>query len=159
MFKLHEFLKRYVWDEETTPYFTAVSKLSREQADSELFFFALMTIVLFGVGTFASISGQAPYGVSKFAAIYCFTIVSGAVLVGTVKKAWAAIYTATAPVMILGAVFWFGFPESMALIDELVLLAVLVAVLRYMWRVILICRVYSILPSRPTTKRERRRLF
>jgi len=84
MFKLQNFLKRYVWDPETTPYFTAIAKLSRSQADSELFFFAIMASVLFGVGTFTSITGQAPYGVSKAAAIYCFTIVSAVVLVGTV---------------------------------------------------------------------------
>jgi hypothetical protein len=49
MFKLQNFLKRYVWDPETTPYFTAISKLSRSQADNELFFFAIMSSVLFGV--------------------------------------------------------------------------------------------------------------
>ena len=66
MFKLQNFLKRYVWDPETTPYFTAISKLSRSQADNELFFFAIMFSVLFGVGTFTSITGQAPYGVSRW---------------------------------------------------------------------------------------------
>ena len=159
MFKWNEFLKRYVWDEETTPYFTAVPKLSREQADSELFFFALMATVLFGIATFASMSGQAPYGVSKLAAIYCFTVVAGAVLVGTVKTVYAAIYTMSAPIAALVALFFLGFPESMALVDELVLLALLLLVTRYMWRGILICHVYSILPSRPSQKRSRRRLF
>jgi len=38
MFKLQNFLKRYVWDPETTPYFVKVSNLSRSQADNELFF-------------------------------------------------------------------------------------------------------------------------
>ena len=79
MFKLQNFLKRYVWDPETTPYFVKVSNLSRSQADNELFFFALMAAILFGMGTFTSITGQAPYGVSKAAAIYCFTVVSAVV--------------------------------------------------------------------------------
>ena len=45
MFKLQNFLKRYVWDPETTPYFVKVSDLSRSQADNELFFFALMAAI------------------------------------------------------------------------------------------------------------------
>ncbi len=159
MFKWQNFLKRYVWDDETTPYFTAVGKLSRGQADSELFFFALMATVLFGVATFASMTGQAPYGVSKVAAIYCFTMVAAAVLVGTVKTVYAAIYAASAPVLVLGTLFVFGFPENMVLIDELVLLVVVLGLLRYMWRVIMICRVYTALPHRPVQNRQRRRLF
>ena len=126
MFKLQNFLKRYVWDPETTPYFTTISKLSRSQADSELFFFAIMGAVLFGVGTFTSITGQAPYGVSKVAAIYCFTIVSAVVLVGTVKTIYAAYYAGSAPLVVLGTVFFYGFPAKMVLVDELVLLVIVV---------------------------------
>ena len=160
MFKLQNFLKRYVWDDETTPYFTRVANLSRSQADSELFFFAIMMSVLFGVATFTSITGQAPYGVSKHAAIYCFTIVAAAVLVGTVKNAYAAIYTASVPVIVIGALLIFGFPAKMALVDELVLLVIDLVLLRYMWRVIMICRVYKMLPHRaPDNKTPRRRLF
>jgi hypothetical protein len=159
MFKLQNFLKRYVWDPETTPYFTAISKLSRSQADNELFFFAIMSSVLFGVGTFTSITGQAPYGVSKVAAIYCFTIVSAVVLVGTVKNIYAAYYATSAPLVVLVTLFVYGFPAKMELIDELVLLVIVLCVARYMWRVITVCRVYSILPTREPENRTRRRLF
>jgi len=158
-FKLQNFLKRYVWDPETTPYFVSVSKLSRSQADNELFFFALMASILFGMGTFTSATGQAPYGVSKIAAIYCFTIVSAVVLVGTVKTIYAAVYASTAPLVVLGAVFLYGFPPKMELVDELVLLAILLCCIRYMWRIILICRVYSLLPRRAPESPPRRRLF
>lgn len=159
MFKLQNFLKRYVWDDETTPYFTRVAKLSRSQADSELFFFAIMFAILFGVGTFASITGQAPYGVSNNAAIYCFTIVAGAVLVGTVKNVYAAIYVASAPVAVILALIFFGFPGKMVLIDQIVLIVIDLALLRYMWRVITICRVYKLLPHRAPENKTRRRLF
>ena len=159
MFKLQNFLKRYVWDPETTPYFVKVSDLSRSQADNELFFFALMAAILFGMGTFTSITGQAPYGVSKAAAIYCFTVVSAVVLVGTVKTIYAAVYAASAPVIVLFAIFFFGFPEKMALVDELLVLVILLCSIRYMWRIILICRVYSLLPKRAPENPSRRRLF
>jgi hypothetical protein len=159
MFKLNNFLKRYVWDEETTPYFTRVANLSRSQADSELFFFAIMMSILFGVGTFTSITGHAPYGASREAAIYCFTIVAAVVLVGSVKNAYAAIYAASAPVVVLLSLLIFGFPGKMVLIDELVLLAIVLVLLRYMWRVITICRVYKLLPRRAPENKTRRRLF
>ena len=97
MFKLQNFLKRYVWDPETTPYFVKVSDLSRSQADNELFFFALMAAILFGMGTFTSVTGQAPYGVSKVAAIYCFTIVSAVVMVGKVTVSYTHLTLPTPP--------------------------------------------------------------
>ena len=159
MWKWQDFLKRYVWDEDTTPYFTAVGKLSRGQADSELFFFALMASVMFGVATFASITGQTPFGVSRVAAVFCFTIVGAAVLVGTIKTVWAALYCTSAPVVVFLLVLFFGFPERMALVDELMLLVVLLLLMRYMWRVIQICRVYRMLPHREPQNRSRRRLF
>ncbi|MDE0809075.1 MAG: hypothetical protein OSB69_07045 [Alphaproteobacteria bacterium] len=159
MFKLQNFLKRYVWDDETTPYFIKVANLSRSQADSELFFFAIMLAILFGIATFTSITGQAPYGVSQAAAIYCFTIVSAAVLVGTVKNFYAAIYTASVPVVVILALLFLGFPKKMVLIDQVVLVAIDLALLYYMWRVIMICRVYNMLPRRAPANKTRRRLF
>jgi hypothetical protein len=47
----------------------------------------------------------------------------------------------------------------MVLVDQLVLLAVVLAMLRYMWRVITICRVYKLLPRRAPQDKTRRRLF
>jgi len=60
---------------------------------------------------------------------------------------------------VLGAVFLYGFPAKMELVDELVLLAIVVCLARYMWRVITICRVYTILPTREPENQTRRRLF
>ena len=99
------------------------------------------------------------YGVSKVAAIYCFTIVSAVVLVGTVKTIYAAYYAGSAPLVVLGTVFFYGFPAKMVLVDEIVLLAIVVCLARYMWRVITICRVYTILPTREPENQTRRRLF
>ena len=71
----------------------------------------------------------------------------------------AAVYSATSPVIVLVMIFLFGFPEKMELIDELVVLVLLLSSIRYMWRIILICRVYSILPKRAPENSSRRRLF
>jgi hypothetical protein len=76
-----------------------------------------------------------------------------------VKNVYAAIYSGTAPILVIGALLFFGFPEKMALIDELLLLFIDLVALRYMWRVYTICRVYRILPHRPVENRTRRRLF
>ena len=42
-------VKRYVWNDERTPYFTRVAKLSRRQAHYELFGYAIFTGVVFAV--------------------------------------------------------------------------------------------------------------
>ena len=97
--------------------------------------------------------------VSNNAAIYCFTIVAGAVLVGTVKNVYAAIYVSSAPVVVILALVVFGFPGSMVLIDQMVLIVIDLVLLRYMWRVITICRVYKLLPHRAPENKTRRRLF
>ena len=47
----------------------------------------------------------------------------------------------------------------MVLVDQLVLIAIDLVLLRYMWRVITICRVYKMLPHREPENKTRRRLF
>jgi len=42
-------VKRYVWNDERTPYFTRVANLSRRQAHYELFGYALFAGILSGV--------------------------------------------------------------------------------------------------------------
>jgi hypothetical protein len=81
------------------------------------------------------------------------------VLVGTVKNIYAAYYAVSAPFVVLGTILLYGFPTKMELVDELVLLAIVVCIARYMWRVITICRVYKILPTREPENQTRRRLF
>ena len=40
-FNLEKFLKRYVWDDEKTPYFTPSSKLNKRQAGYESLAYAI----------------------------------------------------------------------------------------------------------------------
>ena len=48
-------VKRYVWNDERTPYFTRVANLSRRQAHYELFGYALLVGVFGGVLAFGFI--------------------------------------------------------------------------------------------------------
>ena len=43
----YEYVRKYVWDDEKTPYFTGVAKLSRTQADKEIFAYAVLAGFLF----------------------------------------------------------------------------------------------------------------
>ena len=153
------YLKRYVWDDETTPYFVPVPKLSREQADNELFFFAVMLAVLFSVLTLAAITGKLPYGKSEIGAVYAFSVVVGAALLGTTRHVYAAAYCAGAPLSLMCVMFFAGFPPQTVLVDELVFLAVLLLLLRYCMRVIRITQIYATLKSRPPKNKPRRKLF
>lgn len=151
------YIKRYVWDDDTTPYLVPASKMSKGQADNEVFFYALLMAVFFAVVSLASVSGEAPYGRSNPAGGYAFSVVTAAVLLWMVKHVWAALWCATAPLVGLGAMFLLGFPQKMALLDELVVLAITLAIFRYSFRIIRICQAYPALPVRPMKGRRRKR--
>ncbi len=54
--------KRYVWDDNKTPYLVPVAKLNRRQANSEIMIYTLFLGVLFGVVAVTSLSSSAPQG-------------------------------------------------------------------------------------------------
>lgn len=159
MFDWNGLIKRYVWDDETTPYFVPVQKLSREQADSELFFFSFLFSIFFAVLSILAFVGKLPIGPSKIATGYCFTVVAAAVFVGTIRFPWAAVYCLLAPAVIVATLFVAGFPAKMELFDQLIFLALVLAVLRYTFRVVRITMAYPNLPSRPPKSKPRRKLF
>ena len=76
--------RKYVWNVDTTPYFTPVKGLNQRQANSEIRFYCWFIIILFGVISLASLKGSpdnSPFGVSY----YGFTVVCAAVLFGFAK--------------------------------------------------------------------------
>lgn len=159
MFDWHGLIKRYVWDDDTTPYFVPVPKLSREQAENELFLFSFLFAIFFAVISVLAFAGKLPMGPSRFGTGYAFSIVGAAVLVSTMKSRWAAVYCAGGPAAMIAVVFFFGFPEKMALPDELLFLALTLCVLRYSLRVVRIAIAFPDLPSRPPKTKPRRKLF
>ena len=72
--------KRYVWDTNTTPYFTPVAKLNRYQADHEIFAFCMFAGIIFAVVALAALTDVSMIGRSPIAGLYAFTVVSAAII-------------------------------------------------------------------------------
>jgi dipeptide/tripeptide permease len=142
-----KYLKRYVWDDAKTPYFVRVAKMNKVQANNEIFAYALFLAVLFGVISVASLSGDAPQGRSSAISIYAFSVVCGAIFLAMTKSYYAACFCASAPLAALLHFFLEGFHPRLGLIDELLLLAITLAILRYSLRVIAIAKNYDRMPD------------
>ncbi|MFQ5773716.1 MAG: hypothetical protein ACE5GS_04300 [Kiloniellaceae bacterium] len=136
-----------MWDEVKTPYFVRVAKMTKEQASSEILAYVLFLAVLFAVISLVSLSDDAPKGRSYGVSIYALSVVCGAVVLGATKHYYAALYCSTAPPVALFHFFFYGFPPNLHTIDELLLLAVTLVLLRYSLRVVAIAKVYQDMPG------------
>ena len=137
-----KYIKKYVWDNDKTPYFVAVPKLNRSQADHELFAYTLFIALLFAAISVISLSESAPHGKSYGVALYGLSVFWGAVLFGVTKHVHAAYYLALAPLASMAYFFVVGFPPGLATIDELLLVCIALAMLRYSMRVVAIAKTY-----------------
>ena len=125
-------VKRYVWHDERTPYFTRVAHLTARQAHYELFAYALFMGVLFGV---ISIAAQ-----SSWVSLYAFSVCCAAILLGTTRHPWAALWCAAAPFAALAHFALNGFHPDLASAERVLLVAVTLAGLAYSWRVVAVAR-------------------
>ena len=142
-----KYIKRYVWDDNKTPYFVAVPRLTRSQADHEVFAYTFFLAILFGLISFLSLTENAPHGKSPGVALYAITVCCSAILFGATKHIYAAYYFAMAPVATLAYLVFVGFPPNLATIDKLVLVIVALVLLRYSLRVVAIARRYPNMPE------------
>jgi hypothetical protein len=138
--------KRYIFDDTKTPYFVAVARLTRTQARSELFVYALFLGVLFAVIAVASISTELPHRGALGVPLYALSVVCAAVVFGLTRHAWAAAYCAGAPVAALLYFMLFGFHPNLGTWDKVLLVAIVLLWLRYNWRILAIARAYASMP-------------
>lgn len=141
------FLKRYVWDDDKTPYRVAVDKLSKNQADAELFVYVCFLAVLFTILGVVFCTPKAPYGQSYAAAFYCFTVAGSALMLYLYKEVPAALYCALSPVAVLAFFLLKGFRPGTPTIDAAVMLAAAALVLWYSLRIVAIARRYHAMPQ------------
>lgn len=140
-------VRRYVYNPAKTPYFTAVSRLSRGQAKSELFVYTLLLAVLTGAVGVAALSPALPHGGAIGVPIYAFSVAFAAVALGLTKHVAAAALCATAPVAALLYFSLYGFQASLGTGDRLLLVIIVLLWLRYSWRVLQIAKAYPDLPD------------
>jgi hypothetical protein len=142
-------VKRYVWHDERTPYFTRVAHLTRRQAHYELFGYALFVGVLSGVLSLASLGSGLPHGEAAGVSIYLFTVCCAAILLGAGRDPWAAAWCSSLPLAALAYFAWYGFHPGLAIADKVLLVAAMVAWLFYVPRVLAVARAWPTLPGEP----------
>jgi hypothetical protein len=143
--KWYAFIRKYVWDDQKTPYLVSVDRLNRTQGRSELFTFSVLLAVFCMVIGIAALLGKAFQGQSIGVAVYTFTIFSAATVLGATRHPLAAIYCSTIAPVTLFYFLIYGFPPKLHLIDELLILALTVMLMRYSFRVVAIARAYPFL--------------
>ena len=131
--------KRYVWDDERTPYFTRVANLTRRQANYELFAYALFMGVLAGV--------LAVVSASNWVSLYAFSVCCAALLLGVTRHPWAALWCAFAPLAALAYWALVGFDAHIETGDRVVLIVVALAGLAYSARVVAVARARARTPE------------
>ncbi len=146
--------KKYVWDDDKTPYFTPVAKLNRIQAGNEITIFALFIGTFFCVVTVLANTGALPHGRSFAVALYAFTMVCAAIVFGFSKHYLAAWYCGLAPVAALVYFYLFGFHPNSGTIDHVLILVLVGLWLRYSWRVIGIGKRFEDMPEADIKKEE-----
>ena len=156
MLDWEKLFKRYVWDEEKTPYFTSVGDLTRSQADNELHVYCVFLAILFGVVAVASAIGTSSYGRSMGVAFYGFSVVCAAVVLAFAKHHLSAMYCAATPVAALAFLLLHGFSPTLVPLDHIVILAVLLLLVRYSFRVVAIVRRYPEMPPGEPSRGRRR---
>lgn len=136
-------VKRYVWNDERTPYLTRVARLTRVQAHYELFGYSLLVGVLFATLSMASLSSGLPHGDAQWVSIYAFTVCCAAVLLGATRHPWAAIWCAGAPLALLAYFASWGFHPGLETGDKALLVGGVVAWLLYSPRVVSVARAWQ----------------
>ena len=142
---MDKFFRKYVWDDERTPYLVPAGRLSRRQADYELLAYATLSGVLFAVVALAALSVQLPHGDAPGVSLYAFTQLCAAVLLGATRSAWAALYCAAAPLAALLYFGVFGFHPAIGAGDKVLLVAAMVLWVAYGARLVKVARAYPAL--------------
>lgn len=136
--------KRYIWDDERTPYFVPAARMTRKQADYEIFAYAIFLGSLFTVLCLVVLS---PAARSEGALLYLFTVIVATIVLGMTKHLYAAYYTGAAPLVLMAYLLLYGFPADLAAIDHFVLIVFALVWLRYAFRVAGIAKAYPDMPD------------
>jgi hypothetical protein len=132
-------VRRYVWHDERTPYFTRVAHLTRRQANYELFAYAVFMGVLAGVLAVLS-PGSA-------VSLYAFSVCCAALLLGVTGHPWAALWCAGAPFAALAYWALAGFDPRLETLDRAVLIVVALSGLVYSPRIVAVARARARAPQ------------
>lgn len=129
-------IKRYVWDDERTPYLVAPERLTRNQASYEIFAYAVFLGFLFFLASLASAS-------SPLVMLYTLSMVVAGVALALTKHASAATYAATAPVAAALHLAYGGFSDNLGTPDYILLTGLIILWAFYSFRIISVAKAYG----------------
>ena len=152
-----KFLKRYVWDDQTTPYLIPVDRLTRRQARSEIKAYTIFLVFLFGIVAVATLSARIPGGRAPGISLHAFSMVCAAMLLMVLRHPHAAIYTATGPVATVIFFYQASAESKLGGIDYVVIVAFAGLWLRYCLRIYRITKAYEQMPEGEDPVGTRRR--
>lgn len=134
--------KKYVWDENKTPFFISVDKLTKLQAKKEIFLYLVFVATPFALIAYLSLAAIAREESVVYLLVlaYSVSILISLVYVNAIKHQYAAFYSATAPLAILLHLVVEGFPSKLHEIEQAMLLIFLLLWLRYTMRIIRITK-------------------
>ena len=147
MIDLEKYIKKYVWDDDRTPYLVSVARMTRRQADYELHAYTVFVGVLFAMVTGGALLSQDPQIQSDAVAVYGFTVLCATIILGITKAVYAAWYCTLAPIVALMYFFVHGFHPHLNAIDHAVLIGFGLIWLRYSLRVVKLARAYPEMPE------------
>ena len=145
----YELVKRYVWDDNTTPFLIGVGKLNSSQARKELFVYVLFLGILFAIVTihFLAEAGKQPDLLAFGKAIYALSVFGGAVAFGVTKHPKIALYCASAPVVVLIEIIGNGSYPDLGTIDRYLIIGLTCVWLYYAMRAVAISRALPHMPD------------
>lgn len=129
-------IKRYVWDDERTPYLVSPGQMTQSQARYEIFAYAVFLSCLFFIASLASAS-------SLPAMFYTLSVLAAAIILGFTKHSAAAAYCATAPIAAAFRLAVGGFQHGLGTVDAVFIILVIILWAAYGFRVISITKAYE----------------
>jgi hypothetical protein len=133
-------IKRYVWDDERTPYLVPPERMIQRQANYEIFSYCVFLSCLFLVASLATAS-------SPPAAFYALSILAAAIILGFTKHAYAATYCATVPIAVALHLVLGGISDNFAALDYVVLIFIIAFWAAYAFRITNIAKAYEHMPT------------
>ena len=145
-----KYVKKYVWDDDKTPYFIPASKLKRDQADKEIFLycFSLATPAALIVAAFVSTLYKTGEFGNLALSLYGASMLVCAAYLKIRKSVTAALFAISAPIVLLLHFVIDGFPPKLHFIEQAGMIVVVLLWLRYTLRVVAITKIYPGLPVR-----------
>ena len=144
MIAWEKYVRKYVWDDDKTPYFIAASKLKQDQANKELFLFCffLATPAALIVAAYANALYEEGVAGNLTVGLYSASILVCAAFLHIRKSVTAALYAISAPIVVLLHFAINGFPSRLHAVEQIGMIIIVLLWLRYTFRVVAIAKCH-----------------